>query len=75
MNSCLDVKENDEHALDFAFHMSYRVRLSAYGSCFGPRNACLINARVAVLFFPRFAQHLPLFLCRIHREISAYFQP
>jgi hypothetical protein len=43
VNKLLDVKENDEHALGFALHLSRlsfclgKVRLSVYGSCFLPR--------------------------------------
>jgi hypothetical protein len=34
-------------------------------------NAYLIIAKVSVAPFPRFAQNLMLFLCRIHREIAS----
>jgi hypothetical protein len=57
------VKENDEHALDFALHLprhfrsrwvcTFRVRL-----LLSSPNACLIIARVSVALFPRFAQNL-----------------
>jgi ABC-type dipeptide/oligopeptide/nickel transport system permease subunit len=34
-------------------------------------NAFLINSRVSVALFPRFAQNLMLFLCQIHHEITS----
>jgi hypothetical protein len=78
MNSPLDVKENDENALDFALHL-FRLFLSALNrAChsnsrvrfmLSSPNACLITVKVSVALFPRFAQNLMLFLCRIHREI------
>jgi hypothetical protein len=54
-NNSLDVKENDEHALDFAFHLSrhFPVRLMI-----ASLNACLITASVTIAPFPRFAQNL-----------------
>jgi hypothetical protein len=60
----LDVKENDEHALDFALHLSL---LSCTAHAFFPEHYIFI-ARVSVILFPLFAQNLMLFLCRIHRE-------
>jgi hypothetical protein len=58
----LDAVENDEHALDFALHLShlfrsqwvwtFRVRLMLSSS-----NACLIMARVSASLFLRFAQN------------------
>jgi hypothetical protein len=60
VNSPLDVKGNEKRALYFAC-----VRLMLPSP-----NACLIS----VALFPRFAQHLMLFLCRIHREIASRLQ-
>jgi hypothetical protein len=72
----LDVKENDEHALDFAFHLSHifrsrRVWTFSVQHMLSSLNACLIIARVSVALFPRFSQNLMLFLCRIHRKIAS----
>jgi hypothetical protein len=57
VNNPLDVKENDEHVLDFALHLSHLFSISAsldflrrLTPCFW--NACLIIARVsAALLF------------------------
>jgi hypothetical protein len=71
------MKENDEHALDFALHLSRlcfglgEFGLSVYGSKLSSPSACLIIARVSFELFPRFVQNLMLLLCRIHREISS----
>jgi hypothetical protein len=72
----LDVKENNEHALDYALHLprlyrsrrvwTFRIRLM-----FSSPNACLITARASVAPFPRFTQNLMLFLCRIRRKIAS----
>jgi hypothetical protein len=78
-NDPLDVKEDDEHALYFALHLSLlfrsalsrachsntRVRLMHYSS-----NACLIVSSVSIVLFTRFAQNLMLFLCRTHHKIA-----
>jgi hypothetical protein len=69
-------KENDEHALEFAIHMSHLFSVSVstdfrfMGHAFFP-NALIIIVRVSVAIFPRFAQNFILFLCRIHREIAS----
>jgi hypothetical protein len=61
MNNPFDIKENYEHALDFALHLS-RLFLSQWVWAFSIQlmlsspNACLIIARVSVSLFPRFAQ-------------------
>jgi hypothetical protein len=68
VNSLLSVKEIDEHALDFALHLSglFRSALNRvchsfiYGSC-----------HCKVTLFPRFAQNKMLFLCRIHHQITS----
>jgi hypothetical protein len=71
VNNPLKVKENDEHALDFALTQS-RLFGSRWVWTFGVRlmlfspSAYLIIARVSVTVFPRFVQLLMLFLCRIH---------
>jgi hypothetical protein len=74
------MSENVEHALDFALHMSHLFRSALNRACHsGTRvqlmlsfpNACLIFARVSVAIFPRFAQNLMLFFCRIHHEIAS----
>jgi hypothetical protein len=67
VNIPIDVKENDEHALDYALHMfrlfrsrrilTFRIRLML-----SSLNDCLIIARVSVAPFPRFAQNLMPFL-------------
>jgi hypothetical protein len=54
-NNPLDVKENDEQALDFALHLCRLIG----------------SARVSVALFSRFAQNLTLFLCRILHEIAS----
>jgi hypothetical protein len=80
-NNPLDVKENYEHAPDFAIRLSRTFRsalnLECYSSTrerlvFSSPNACLIIARVSVERFLRFAHNLihSLFLCRIHGEIA-----
>jgi hypothetical protein len=63
---------NDEYALECALRLSrsqlvwaFHVRL-----ILSSPKACLIIVRVSVALFPRFAQHLMLFLCRSHREIA-----
>jgi hypothetical protein len=71
-----DVKEYDEHAPDFALHLSrllrsrwvwtLRVRLMLSSS-----NACVIIARVSVTHFPRVAQNLMHIRCRIPCEIPS----
>jgi hypothetical protein len=76
VNNPLDIKANDEYALDFALQLSrlfrplwvftFRVRLM----CFSP-NACLIIASISVALFPGLAQNLMLFLCQVHREIAS----
>jgi hypothetical protein len=73
MGNPIDIKENDEHDLDFLF-----ACLAFFGLCefrhfrweliLFPPNACLIIVRVSIALFPRFAQNLMLFLCRIHNE-------
>jgi hypothetical protein len=71
----LDVKENDEHALDFdlrpslPFSHSVSLALRVWLMLPSP-NACLIIARVSVQLFPRFAQNLMILLCGTHREIA-----
>jgi hypothetical protein len=79
LNNPLDIKENYEHALDFA------LRLSPFSICREPSmpfkhpctahavspNACLIIVRVSVALFPRLARNLMHTRCRIHREITS----
>jgi hypothetical protein len=48
-NNPLDVKENDDHALDFTFHLYHlfslcEFGLSVYGSCFLPPFPCMVHA-------------------------------
>jgi hypothetical protein len=70
----LDVKENYEHALDFASHL-YRLFRSRWVWTFRVRlmlsfpNACLIIVRVSL--FPRYPQNIMLLLCWIHRKIAS----
>jgi hypothetical protein len=71
----LDVKENDEHALAFAPHLSrlfqsWLVWTFRAWLTLSSLNACKIIARVCVTIFPRFAQNLMLFVCRTHRKIA-----
>jgi hypothetical protein len=66
-----DVKENDEHALDFALHLSRLFGLGEFprtAPAFfsGLSNHCQGLRRT----FPRFAKSLTLFLCQFHREIA-----
>jgi hypothetical protein len=65
-------KKSDEHALDFAFHLSrlfrsrwfwtFRVQLMLSSP-----NACLIISRISVALSPRFAQRLMHTRCRTRR--------
>jgi hypothetical protein len=70
----LDVKENDEHALDITVYVSslsvlvgldFHVRFKISSP-----NDCLIISNVSSALLPRFAQNLKLFLYRTHREIA-----
>jgi hypothetical protein len=63
----LDVKENDEHALDFALHRSHFFKSWWVWICLSNTrvwlmlcslNACLIFARVTIVLLPRFAWNL-----------------
>jgi hypothetical protein len=71
VNYPTDVKENDEHALDFALHLSQHFSASATldlpctAKAFFPK-ACLIIAKVSVALFLISAQDLMLFLCQLH---------
>jgi hypothetical protein len=66
VNNPFDVKENYEHALDFAFHL-FRLFRSRWAWPFRVRlmlsspNARLIIARVSVALFQRFAQTFMMF--------------
>jgi hypothetical protein len=73
VNNTLDVKENDEHALDFALHLSaFSVSVSSDFPCtahgFFPESFSY-HCRVSVALFPRFARSLLLLVGRIRREI------
>jgi hypothetical protein len=77
VNNPLDVKENDEHAADFALHLSRLFRPALNRACYSNTrvriilsspNACLIIARVSAILVSRFAQNLIHIRCRIHRE-------
>jgi hypothetical protein len=71
-----DIKENDEHALDFALHLSRPFRswwvwtFSVRLMLFSP-NACLVIVRVSVAHIRRLAQNLMHIWRRIHREIAS----
>jgi hypothetical protein len=76
MNNPIDVKVDDEHALDFALYLfsicpepsmpyKHRARLMLSSP-----NACLLNTRVSFAVFSRFAQHLMLFIFQAHRQIA-----
>jgi hypothetical protein len=72
VNNLLDVKERDEHILDFALHLSciFFFGLSE------PSMPLSIHvghttAWVSDALFPRFAQNLLVLLCCIHREIAS----
>jgi hypothetical protein len=74
VKTTLVIKENDEHALDFALHLSRRFRSRLVLTfrvqlLLSTSNSCLIIARISVAFFPRSAQNLMLFHCRIRREM------
>jgi hypothetical protein len=73
VNNPLDVKENYEHAPDFTFRLSRSrwIWISHVCVMLSSPNACLINARVSVAYFSRFAQNLMLFLCWILWEITS----
>jgi hypothetical protein len=65
VNNALDVKENDEHALDFALHLSclfqsWRFSTFCVQLMLPSPTACLIIARVSMTLFLRFAQNLML---------------
>jgi hypothetical protein len=76
VNNPLDGKENDEHALGFALHLSSlffglnEFGLSVYGSCFLPRTF-VESLPGSPLHFPRFPQNLIYTRSRIHREIAS----
>jgi hypothetical protein len=75
VNNSLEIKGNDEHALDFAFHLSrlFRPRCvwtSGVLLVLSSPKACLIIVRASVALFQRFVQNL-MFLCRIYREIAS----
>jgi hypothetical protein len=67
VNNPLDVKENDEHALDFALDLPHLFWPALIRACHSNTcvqlvhscaNTCLIIARASVALFPRFAQNL-----------------
>jgi hypothetical protein len=78
VNNPFNVEKNDEHVLDFAFHL-FRLVLSVQN------RACHLSTFVLLMFsfperlsnhyqglhrtFPRLAQHLMHSRCRTHREI------
>jgi hypothetical protein len=76
VNNPLDVNENDEHALDFAFHMS---RLSQSQSVW-TSHLCMTNTFFSESLsnhgqgfcrtFSGAAQHLTHTCCQIHFEIT-----
>jgi hypothetical protein len=73
VNNQLDIKENNERALDFALHLSrlfqsrwvWALRVQLVLSSL---NACLLIAKVFTALFSRSAQNLMLFLCQVHSE-------
>jgi hypothetical protein len=74
-NQSLWCKKNDEHALDFALHLSHLFGLKwvwTFGASLmlSSPNARLIIARISVTFFPRFAQYLTHTCCWVHRETA-----
>jgi hypothetical protein len=80
MNSPLDVKANDEHALDFSLHLSRLFWSALNRAChsntrvrlmLASPNACLITVKVSVAIVPPFTQNLMLFLCRMHSQIAS----
>jgi hypothetical protein len=79
VNDPLDIKENDEHPLDFALLLSHfflglgEFGLSVYSSCFFPPNTLPIFARNAFAPFPRVGQNLMLFFCWIHCKFPVTF--
>jgi hypothetical protein len=76
VNNPFGVKENNEHVLECAFHLSrlflvwVSLNLPCTAHAFFPERL-LIIVRVSAARFPRFAQNLTLFLCRVHSEIAS----
>jgi hypothetical protein len=80
VNNLFAVKENVEHALEFALHLS-RLFQSALNRAWhsntrvqlmiSTSKTCLIIAGVFVTFVPRFAQTVTHTCCRIHREMAS----
>jgi hypothetical protein len=75
-----DVKENDEHAFDFALHLTRISRSNLNWACHSNNRirlmissltACLIVERVSVALLQDLQKKLMLFLCGIHREIAS----
>jgi hypothetical protein len=72
VNNPLDMKDNDEHTLEFVLHLSrlFRSRL-----VWTFRIRLILSSRTLVescpprALFPSFPPNLMLFLCRIHHEI------
>jgi hypothetical protein len=69
VNNPLDIKENDEYALDFVLHLSclFLASVSMDFTLSSP-STCLIITRVSTAPFLRCLQNLVLFLCWIHCE-------
>jgi hypothetical protein len=75
VNNPLDIKENDEHAIDVAFppsrlFWSRRVWTFRVWLMLSSPSACLITVGISAALLPRFAQNLMIASCRIHREIA-----
>jgi hypothetical protein len=80
VNSPLDVKENDECALDIACRLSCFFGLDEFGLFHSDTHlwfilsfpdTCPGIAQVSVTLFPRFAQNLMHIHCWIHHEIAS----
>jgi hypothetical protein len=69
-SSSLNIKENDQHALDFVPHLSNTHVLLMLSSL----NTCLIISRVSVSIFLTFAQNLIHIRCSFVRSIKKSHQ-
>jgi hypothetical protein len=76
VNNPLDVKENDDQALDFVSHL-YRLFRSALNRARHSNASIRLiisapNACVIITSFPKFTQNLMHTRCRIHHKITSY---
>jgi hypothetical protein len=80
MNSLLNVKENNEHALDFVLDLSCLLWSALNRACHSntcvwfmlfSSDACLIIARVSLSHFSEISQNLMHTHCQIHHKITS----